>query len=109
MPEAAEDRPVSRPPRFARCSTAAAELLRERFLADEPVEELVRDRARLVDHRAARRLGAGMRAGSPDDLALVAVGGYGRGELHPCSDIDIMVLLPKSDSADWQSGHRAAS
>ena len=77
------------------------ELLKERFEAEEAIEDLVRDRARLVDItlRAAWVRHAGKYA---DDLALIAVGGYGRGELHPSSDIDIMVLLPKSDSADWQ-------
>ncbi len=86
---------------FRQTLERGAELLRERFTADEEVERLVRDRALLVDIalRAAWARHAGPYAA---DLALVAVGGYGRGELHPGSDIDIMVLLPKGDSADWQ-------
>ena len=86
---------------FRQVLDRGTELLQERFAGDEAIEDLVRDRARLVDItlRAAWVCHAGKFA---DDLALVAVGGYGRGELHPSSDIDIMVLLPKSDSSDWQ-------
>ncbi|HEX3951155.1 MAG TPA: [protein-PII] uridylyltransferase [Steroidobacteraceae bacterium] len=100
VPAALEEGQFS-PLTFRQVLDQGTELLKDRFVADEPVEDLVRDRARLVDIalRAAWINHTGKFAG---DLALVAVGGYGRGELHPCSDIDIMVLLPKSDSAGWQ-------
>jgi [protein-PII] uridylyltransferase len=70
--------------------------LARRFQANEPVERLVRDRARLVDTLVieAWELHAGAIA---EPLALVAVGGYGRGELLPCSDVDVMVLVPAGE------------
>jgi [protein-PII] uridylyltransferase len=100
VPAALEEGQFS-PLSFRQVLDQGSELLKDRFAADEPIEDLVRDRARLVDValRAAWANHTGRFAG---DLALIAVGGYGRGELHPSSDIDVMVLLPKSDSADWQ-------
>ena len=77
--------------------------LKARFADGQPVERLVRDRARLVDLVLTRAWALHM-AGHDRELGLIAVGGYGRGELHPCSDIDVMVLLPKSESAPWQTG-----
>ena len=72
--------------------------LRTRFVEEEPVEALVRARARFTDLLLRSLWQQRLPTDLAARLALVAVGGYGRGELHPSSDIDIMVLLPKSDS-----------
>ena len=76
--------------------------LRARFLAEEPVETLVHARARLLDV-VLREVWRTRVAGHDTDWALVAVGGYGRGELHPCSDVDILVLVPAPLDADGRA------
>ncbi len=72
--------------------------LKQRFADDEPVEALVRDRARMVDVVLGKAwsLHVGPRE---RDVDLVAVGGYGRGELHPASDVDLLVLIEARDAA----------
>ncbi len=84
------------------CRAALAEAdkeLEQRFMAGESVEGLVRLRSELVDtvlkHLWRQRFGD-----SEARFALVAVGGYGRGELHPHSDIDVLVLLESEPSGD---------
>ena len=77
---------------------AADDDLKRRFLAGESVVDLVHERADIVDGLLVNlwQTHAGDLTRS---LALVAVGGYGRGELHPFSDIDIMLLLPDAIDA----------
>lgn len=72
----------------SRLSSGDAELVR-RFDAGEDAESLLRARALIVDElvQAAWRRCLGR---AP--LTLLATGGFGRGELFPQSDIDLLVL-----------------
>jgi len=71
--------------------------LRERFEASADPTALLRGHCRLVDG-VLRELWT--RLDMPAGFALLAVGGYGRGELFPHSDVDILVLLPGDPSPD---------
>ena len=66
-------------------------------VAREGTTTLLRAQARLVDVVVRNVLAA---SDLPRGLALVAVGGYGRGQLFPHSDVDVMLLLPHPASED---------
>lgn len=70
---------------------AAQAQLYERFDQGRDVRLLVREWADAVDN-ILRQSWTRFGLGDSDDLALIAVGGYGRAELHPNSDVDVLIL-----------------
>jgi [protein-PII] uridylyltransferase len=73
--------------------------LRESF-HQENTSDLLHARAEFVDH-ILRKLWSQHHL-DEYQISLVAVGGYGRGELHPYSDIDILLLTPEEISTELE-------
>lgn len=63
----------------------------EAFKNKHNITQLVKQRARYIDELLIC-LWDFVGLTESYDLALIAVGGYGRGELHPKSDIDLLIL-----------------
>lgn len=87
-PCAGADRPD--PAQCRRFLESADDLLKSAFRDEVDIVSLVHARATIVDFVLQRTWsGLGLER---DGLALVAVGGYGRGELHPGSDVDLLIV-----------------
>lgn len=74
---------------FKDAINAANMQFNRRFIEGEDIRTLVYERALFIDcilHYAWHKFEW------PESISLEAVGGYGRGELHPASDIDLLIL-----------------
>ncbi|MGA2990037.1 MAG: [protein-PII] uridylyltransferase [Candidatus Korobacteraceae bacterium] len=76
---------------------AESERIRREFEASQDGRAVTRQRTALIDSLVSRlwQEYISPEPGGPAGLVLVAIGGYGRGELFPHSDIDLLFLCEK--------------
>ena len=86
---------------FREALSKSRELLDEHYRANDDIVNLVWGRAWLMDQLL---LCAWERYDwvKPNEISLLAVGGYGRGELHPHSDIDLLIVTRDDDHAEFK-------
>ncbi|MDF1644533.1 MAG: [protein-PII] uridylyltransferase [Pseudomonadales bacterium] len=68
---------------------SSQKLMDQNFRDGTNIVEIVEARSWLIDQVLIR---CWQRINWPTPITLIAVGGYGRGELHPYSDIDLLIL-----------------
>jgi [protein-PII] uridylyltransferase len=84
---------------FKNALSAAKNHFDNRFLEGEDARSLVNEASQFADVLLWH---AWNQYEWDEDVSLVAVGGYGRGELHPHSDIDLLILMRKDFSKKYR-------
>lgn len=87
---------------FRQTLKSGHDILQERFKVHQNASDYVQQRAWLVDKILIQAWQQHCICLDPNSSALVAVGGYGRGDLHPYSDVDVLILLDSPLSATAQ-------
>lgn len=80
---------------------AADDILETRFRNQENIKMIIRRRAWVLDQLLGW-LWNQLNCSKSPDISLMAVGGYGRAELHPKSDIDLLILLRENNADDFR-------
>jgi len=93
-------------PLFRDALNQARRVLKSRFEQNHPSDQLVYQHAITVDNLLQRAWHHFIGVEAPK-IALIAVGGYGRGELHPASDIDLLILLKGNQHDKYASDIQA--